>query len=111
MVHPQSATTLQIEKPTSERIVSIIIVQICSKAMDMLRDQDNQKHFQVYWEPSSKIKGTVTQNTTRKRITAPYVIFTYIERQIKSKSGESRDGVLIQKVPGTPVRPRCSPKH
>ena len=106
MVHPQSAMPLQTEKPRAERIVSIIIVQICSKAMDMLRDQDNQKHFQVYWEPSSKIKGTVTQNTTRKRITAPYVMFTYIERQIKSKIRESRDGVLIQKGPRLNMWPR-----
>ena len=55
--------------------------------------------FKFIGHPDHKIKGTITQNTTSQSIIALYMIFTYIEIQRKAKSGESREGALIQKGP------------
>ena len=61
MGHPHPETPLHTNNFTSEGIVNITIVQRRSKSMNMHfywpRDQNNQKHFQVYWAPGSQNIG------------------------------------------------------
>ena len=59
MGHPQLSTPLHMDNYTAEGIVNITIVRIRSKAMYTsfywLSDLDNQKNFQIYWDPDHEI--------------------------------------------------------
>ena len=66
--------------------------------------------FKFIGHPDHKIQETITQNTTSQSIIALYMLFTFIEMERKSNSGESREGVLIQKGPGSHGRPPWSLK-
>ena len=60
-VHPQTETSLQNDNHTAEGIVNRTITQKLTKATNTrfywLREQDNQKHFQVYWAPGLQNLG------------------------------------------------------
>ena len=83
--------------------------------MDMhftwMRNGDNQNTFKFIGHPARKIWVTITQKTTRRRITRTYAIFTYIKKQGKSNIGDSREGLLIHKGPIPHMRLNCFLKH
>ena len=90
MGHPQTETPLQTDNSTAEIISNRNIFQRCSEAMDMnfiLCTVGRTKNTLKFIDnPAHKIQGTVTQNTTRHRIIALYMISTYIERQINPRA-------------------------